>query len=77
MAEMQHNQIKSYPFDAEENDEEELQLNERIRVSCQTPFEEDAKLMISRKCYLSLLSVRSEASLSTARRSEAERTGGE
>jgi septin 3/9/12 len=34
MAEMQHNQIRSYPFDAEENDEEELQLNERIRVSC-------------------------------------------
>jgi len=33
MAEMQHNQIRSYPFDAEENDEEELQLNERIRVS--------------------------------------------
>lgn len=32
MAEMQHNQIKSYPFDAEESDEEELQLNERIRV---------------------------------------------
>lgn len=32
MAEMQHNQIRSYPFDAEESDEEELQLNERIRV---------------------------------------------
>ena len=36
MAEMQHNQIRSYPFDAEENDEEELQLNERIRVSYMT-----------------------------------------
>jgi len=33
MAEMQYNQIRSYPFDAEENDDEELQLNERIRVS--------------------------------------------
>ncbi len=33
MAEMQHNQIRLYPFDAEENDDEELQLNERIRVS--------------------------------------------
>jgi septin 3/9/12 len=33
MAEMQHNQIRSYPFDADENDDEELQLNERIRVS--------------------------------------------
>jgi len=31
MAEMQHNQIRLYPFDAEENDEEELQLNSRIR----------------------------------------------
>jgi septin 3/9/12 len=39
MAEMQHNQIRSYPFDAEENDEEELQLNERIRVSCPGPRE--------------------------------------
>jgi septin 3/9/12 len=28
-----HNQIRLYPFDAEENDEEELNLNERIRVS--------------------------------------------
>jgi septin 3/9/12 len=33
MAEMLHNQIRLYPFDAEELDEEELQLNERIRVS--------------------------------------------
>ena len=33
MAEMQYNQIRLYPFDAEENDAEELQLNERIRVS--------------------------------------------
>jgi septin family protein len=33
MAEMQHNQIRSYPFDADENDDEELLLNERIRVS--------------------------------------------
>ncbi|CAD6567337.1 MAG: cell division control protein [Tremellales sp. Tagirdzhanova-0007] len=31
VAEIQHNQIRSYPFDAEENDEEELQLNKRIR----------------------------------------------
>ena len=41
MAEMQHNQIRSYPFDAEENDEEELQLNERIRVSYMTWFFSD------------------------------------
>ena len=33
MAEMQHHQIRLYPFDSEENDETELQLNERIRVS--------------------------------------------
>lgn len=33
MAELVHNQIRLYPFDAEENDEEELTLNERIRVS--------------------------------------------
>ena len=33
MAELQHNQIRLYPFDAEENDDEELQLNTRIRVS--------------------------------------------
>ncbi|KAK1926657.1 putative Septin ring protein [Papiliotrema laurentii] len=31
MAEMQHHQIRLYPFDSEENDEPELQLNERIR----------------------------------------------
>ncbi|EIW68653.1 septin ring protein [Tremella mesenterica] len=31
MSEMQHNQIRLYPFDADENDDEELQLNERIR----------------------------------------------
>lgn len=31
MAEMQHHQIRLYPFDAEEHDDEELQLNERIR----------------------------------------------
>jgi septin 3/9/12 len=37
MAEMQHNQIRSYPFDADENDDEELQLNERIRVSYASP----------------------------------------
>lgn len=28
---MLHNQIRLYPFDSEDNDEEELQLNERIR----------------------------------------------
>ena len=28
---MQHNQIRMYPFDAEENDDEEVQLNHRIR----------------------------------------------
>ena len=33
MAELIHNQIRLYPFDAEENDHEELQLNERIRVN--------------------------------------------
>lgn len=33
MAELLHNQIRLYPFDAEEHDDEELQLNERIRVS--------------------------------------------
>jgi septin 3/9/12 len=33
MAEMQFNQIRLYPFDAEENDEEEIALNDRIRVS--------------------------------------------
>ena len=38
MAEMQYNQIRSYPFDAEENDDEELQLNERIRVSSLRPI---------------------------------------
>jgi septin 3/9/12 len=32
MAELQHHQIRLYPFDAEEHDDEELQLNERIRV---------------------------------------------
>jgi hypothetical protein len=31
MSEMLHNQIRLYPFDSEDNDEEELQLNERIR----------------------------------------------
>ena len=31
MAEMQYNQIRMYPFDSEESDEAELQLNERIR----------------------------------------------
>ncbi|WVQ68842.1 uncharacterized protein L199_007051 [Kwoniella botswanensis] len=31
MAELQFNQIRLYPFDADELDEEELQLNERIR----------------------------------------------
>ncbi|WVQ97701.1 hypothetical protein IAU59_004815 [Kwoniella sp. CBS 9459] len=31
MAELQYNQIRLYPFDADELDEEELQLNERIR----------------------------------------------
>jgi len=31
MAEMHYNQIRMYPFDAEENDDEELQLNSRIR----------------------------------------------
>ncbi|KAI9635584.1 putative Septin ring protein [Dioszegia hungarica] len=30
-AELVHSQIRLYPFDAEENDEEELNLNERIR----------------------------------------------
>jgi septin 3/9/12 len=34
MSELLHNQIRLYPFDADENDEAELQLNERIRVSC-------------------------------------------
>lgn len=33
MSELVHNQIRLYPFDAEENDKEELELNERIRVS--------------------------------------------
>lgn len=33
VAEMQHHQIRLYPFDADENDDEELALNERIRVS--------------------------------------------
>jgi hypothetical protein len=32
MAELLHNQIRLYPFDAEELDETELELNERIRV---------------------------------------------
>ncbi|ORX33515.1 septin ring protein [Kockovaella imperatae] len=31
MAELQHHQVRLYPFDAEENDDEELQLNQRIR----------------------------------------------
>ncbi|KAK4685583.1 septin 3/9/12, partial [Tremellales sp. Uapishka_1] len=31
VAELQHNNIRLYPFDAEENDDEEIQLNERIR----------------------------------------------
>jgi len=31
MAEMQYNRIRLYPLDAEENDDEELQLNARIR----------------------------------------------
>jgi septin 3/9/12 len=33
MAEMNHHQIRLYPFDADELDDEELSLNERIRVS--------------------------------------------
>jgi septin 3/9/12 len=32
MAELLHNQIRLYPFDVEELDETELELNERIRV---------------------------------------------
>lgn len=32
MAELLHNQIRLYPFDAEELDETEMELNERIRV---------------------------------------------
>lgn len=30
---MTHHNIRLYPFDTEENDEEEVQLNESIRVS--------------------------------------------
>jgi septin 3/9/12 len=75
MAEMQHNQIRSYPFDAEENDEEELQLNERIRVSYLG--ERHGIELISRRCYPSLLLVRNEVSSSMASRSGAERTDGE
>jgi septin 3/9/12 len=75
MAEMQHNQIRSYPFDAEENDEEELQLNERIRAS--SLGERYAIKLISRKCYLSLSSARSEVSSLMASRSGAERIDGE
>lgn len=30
---MTYHNIRLYPFDTEENDEEEIQLNERIRVS--------------------------------------------
>lgn len=34
---MEHHQIRLYPFDTEENDEEEVQLNNRIRVRCISP----------------------------------------
>jgi septin 3/9/12 len=40
MAEMQHHQIRLYPFDSEENDAEELALNERIRVSSYALYNE-------------------------------------
>ena len=36
-AEMTYHNIRLYPFDTEENDDEEIQLNESIRVSC-VPF---------------------------------------
>jgi len=33
MAELEHNQVRLYPFDSEEDDEQEHALNARIRVS--------------------------------------------
>jgi len=74
MAEMQHNQIRSYPFDAEENDEEELQLNERIRVSYD--YVDDPSELMNRRCYLSLSLVRSEVLSLMANQYEAERADG-
>jgi septin 3/9/12 len=32
MAELEHNQVRLYPFDSEEDDEQEHALNARIRV---------------------------------------------
>jgi len=74
MAEMQHNQIRSYPFDAEENDEEELQLNERIRVSFD--YVDDPSELMNRRCYLSLSLARSEVLSLMANQYEAERADG-
>lgn len=37
-AELVYNNIRLYPFDTEETDEEEIQLNESIRVSPDIDF---------------------------------------
>ena len=76
MAEMQHNQIRSYPFDAEENDEEELQLNERIRVSFEYEYIGDSSELMNRRCYHSLSLARSEVLSLMANQYEAERADG-
>lgn len=85
---MQHNQIRLYPFDAEENDAEELQLNERIRVSCRSVTcraiqldagRRDVSLadhLTRRKCCLSLLLVPSGPSFLTGNLFEDGRTDG-
>lgn len=77
MAELQYNQIRLYPFDAEELDEEELQLNERIRVSYLFTRMAIAHTTVFRKCCLSLSSDQSAASSSMASLCEGGKTAGE
>ena len=78
MAEMQHHQVRLYPFDAEENDDEELQLNERIRVSSSLRVQSFSfKLILYRTCCHSRSSGPSETSWWTANPFEGAKTAGE
>ena len=46
---MTYHNIRLYPFDTEENDEEEIQLNESIRVCALfVPFYDECPLVVCR-----------------------------
>ena len=49
-AEMTYHNIRLYPFDSEENDEEEVQLNQSIRVRCTTYPPNSAMSQLTRVC---------------------------